>query len=103
MNDQKMATFIYEDLGFPIELINVPMRKVLGQWVLDINLNKLQIQVLKLMVQQPVPLQAEDPKTCYFQIGPYGFVPSKYVQEKDVDYIVCPVSDHTIWSLFELS
>ncbi|HEV8051141.1 MAG TPA: hypothetical protein VGP47_01505 [Parachlamydiaceae bacterium] len=60
MTNQKIETFIYEDLGFPIQLIDVPMLKILGEWVLDINLNKLQIQVLKLLIQQPTPLQAKE-------------------------------------------
>lgn len=60
MRDQKFETFIYEDLGFPIQLIDVPMRKILGDWILDINLNRLQIQVLKLLIQQQIPLQARE-------------------------------------------
>ena len=58
MTNPKFETFIYEDLGFPIQLIDVPMQKILGEWVLDINLNELQVQVLKLLIQQSTPLQA---------------------------------------------
>ena len=58
MKDQKIKTLIYEDFGFPIQLINVPMRKILGEWILDINLNKIQMQVLQLLIQQVSPLQA---------------------------------------------
>lgn len=57
MSEQKFETLVYEDLGFPIQLINVPLRKVFGEWVLDINLTKLQLQVLKSLIQKPVPLQ----------------------------------------------
>lgn len=60
MSDKKIETFIYEDLGFPIQLIGVPMRKVLGQWALDIDLNKLQVEVLKLLIHQPTPLQSSE-------------------------------------------
>jgi DNA-binding transcriptional regulator YiaG len=58
MIHQKTETFIYEDLGFPVQLIDVPLKKKLGEWILDINLNELQVQVLKLLIKQPLPLQA---------------------------------------------
>ena len=32
MKKRKKKTFIYEGLGFPIKLINVPMKKVFGEW-----------------------------------------------------------------------
>lgn len=40
-------------------------------------------------------IYADDHKTCQLHIGPYGFVASKYEQLRDVDYIICPVSNHT--------
>ncbi len=55
---KKIETFTYEDLGFPIELIDVPMKRVFGEWVLDINLNTLQHEVLKMLIHKPTPLQA---------------------------------------------
>lgn len=60
MDEKKIETFIYEDLGFPIQLIDVPMKKILGEWVLDINLNTLQLEILKLIIHQPNPLRAEE-------------------------------------------
>lgn len=58
MTEKKTETFTYKDLGFPILLVDVPMRKILGEWVLDINLNVLQLEVLKMLIHQPTPLQA---------------------------------------------
>lgn len=58
MTEKKIETFTYTDLGFPIQLIDVPMRKILGEWILDINLNMLQLEVLKMLVHKPTPLQA---------------------------------------------
>lgn len=58
MIKKKSDTFTYTDLGFPIELIDAPMRKILGEWVLDINLNILQIEVLKMLIHKPTPLQS---------------------------------------------
>lgn len=58
MNDKKTETIIYEDLGFPIQLIDVPMQKIMGEWVLDIDLNNLQTKTLEALIQKPTPLQA---------------------------------------------
>jgi hypothetical protein len=41
------------------------------------------------------PVYFDDPKTRQLHIGPYGFVASNYLQLPDVDYLVCPVSNHT--------
>jgi hypothetical protein len=35
-----------------------------------------------------------DSKTIQLHVGPYGFVASNYRQLPDVDYIMCPVSNH---------
>lgn len=56
MKEKKTETFIYEGFGFPIKLIKCPMKKVFGEWVLDINLSKLQIDMLKELIHKPVPL-----------------------------------------------
>lgn len=60
MSEKKTETFTYTDLGFPIELIDAPMRKILGEWVLDINLNILQREVLKMLIHKPTPLQGDE-------------------------------------------
>ena len=41
------------------------------------------------------PIYSDDRKTCQLHIGPYAFVASKYSQLPYVDYITCPVSNHT--------
>jgi len=56
MKEKKTETIIYEGLGFPIKLIKCPMKKVFGEWVLNVNLAKLQIDMLKELVHKPVPL-----------------------------------------------
>lgn len=60
MIERKNETFTYTDLGFPIELIDVPMRKIFGEWVLDINLNDFQLEVLKMLIHKPTSLQADE-------------------------------------------
>ena len=41
------------------------------------------------------PIYSDDRKTCQLHIGPYAFVASSYRQLPNVDYIICPVSNHT--------
>jgi DNA-binding transcriptional regulator YiaG len=54
--EKKVETFIYEDLGFPILLVNAPLRKVFGEWVIDINFNKLRSKVLNYLIHKPTHL-----------------------------------------------
>lgn len=56
MTERKTETFVYEDLGFPILLVNVPMKKVFGEWCLDINFAQLQKKALLLLAKQIDPL-----------------------------------------------
>lgn len=60
MKNYKKETFIWEGLGFPIRLINVPLRKVLGEWVLDIDLNLFQKCVLHVLAVKATPLKGEE-------------------------------------------
>ncbi len=60
MKDRKIKTFIFEDLGFPIKLINVPMKKEFGEWYIDINMNKLMLVVLDALVHKPIPLTGDE-------------------------------------------
>ncbi|MBF8262820.1 MAG: hypothetical protein HW387_485 [Parachlamydiales bacterium] len=48
-SEHKVKTFIYEGLGFPITLVNTPMRKVFGEWVIDIDMTRLQLVVLRAL------------------------------------------------------
>ena len=41
MKNRKRETFIFRGLGFPIKLVNVPMRKMVGEWALDIDFDHL--------------------------------------------------------------
>src|SRR5690242_7594503 len=57
---KKRDTFIYEGLGFPIRLVNVPMRKVLDEWAIDINFNTLQLIVLHMLATKQTPLTGRE-------------------------------------------
>lgn len=58
--ERKKETFIYEGLGFPIELIDTPMKKVFGEWVIDIDLDALQTFVFKGLIHKPYPLTGRE-------------------------------------------
>ena len=58
--ERKKETFIYEGLGFPIELIDTPMKKVFGEWVIDIDMNALQKFVFNGLIHKPYPLTGKE-------------------------------------------
>ena len=60
--ETKKETFIYEGLGFPINLINTPMKKVFGEWIIDIDMNELQLFVFKGLIEKPFPLTGREIK-----------------------------------------
>ena len=60
MKDRKTDTFVYKGLGIPVKLVNVPMKKVLGEWYMDINFNKLQLAVLHYLLYKPAPLNSDE-------------------------------------------
>lgn len=58
--EKKHQTFVYEGLGFPVELMDCPMKKMLGEWVLDINLAALQRFVFQGLIHKPYPLTGKE-------------------------------------------
>lgn len=60
MSERKKRTLIYKGLGFPIKLIDVPSKKMFGDWVLDIDLTELQLIVLKALVHKPTRLTKDE-------------------------------------------
>lgn len=60
MNKKKIDTIMYNGLGFPIRLVNVPMRKAYGEWLLDINFNQLQVVVLLMLAKQTATLSGKE-------------------------------------------
>jgi DNA-binding transcriptional regulator YiaG len=57
---RKVSSITYKGFGFPIRLINVPMRKAYGDWVLEVNFAQLQVAVLLLLVKQTTPLSGRE-------------------------------------------
>lgn len=62
MKKRKTETFVYRGLGFPITLVNAPMKKVFGEWIVDIDMIKLQMPVLRALVYKPSPLTKDELK-----------------------------------------
>lgn len=58
----KKETFVYKGFGFPVELIDCPMKEVLGEWVLDINLMALQRFVFQALIHKPHRLTNKEMK-----------------------------------------
>lgn len=56
MKTKKTSTFIYKGLGIPVKLINVPMKKMLGEWFIDVNMETLQRIVLEALIHKPFSL-----------------------------------------------
>ena len=56
MSKTKRDTFIYQGLGFPVRLTNVPMKKVLGEWAFDLNMSELQRVVISMLARKPSSL-----------------------------------------------
>lgn len=75
MRNKRLETFVYEDLGFPVELVDAPMRKALGEWVIDIDLNELQRQVLQELVHQVEPFSGAQVRFIrkYFELTKSAF------------------------------
>jgi DNA-binding transcriptional regulator YiaG len=75
MKETKKDTLVWEGLGFPIRLINVPMKKVFGEWVLDINLDHLQKDVLNNLARKQTPLTGREIRFIidYFRMSTRSF------------------------------
>jgi DNA-binding transcriptional regulator YiaG len=58
--ETKKETFIFNGLGFPIQIIDCPMKKIMGEWVIDINLNAFQLFVFKGLIHKPSPLTGKE-------------------------------------------
>lgn len=48
--------YVEESLGFPVTLINVPMKMVRGEWLPDIQLNEFQRVALWMLAHMPVSM-----------------------------------------------
>ena len=60
MKDHKIdKRFVYEGLGFPVILFDVPMVNLRGEWALDIDMNRFQRAVLLALAHHPFDLTGD--------------------------------------------
>ena len=69
MKNRKTETFVYEGLGFPILLVNAPLRKTLGEWVIDIDFDKLRSAALNFLIHKPTSLTADEMRFIRKHLG----------------------------------
>jgi len=50
--EKVIKKYKYEGLGVPVVIMNAPFKKAFGEWFLDIDLNKLQKEVLNALVHK---------------------------------------------------
>lgn len=62
MSKKRLTKYLYTALGFPIVLLNVPVRTVFGETVLDINLARLQERVFYVLLHKPSSLSGDELK-----------------------------------------
>lgn len=55
-------TYTFEGLGFPVILTNAPMVEIRGEFILDIDFNKLQKAVLLHLCHKKTPLTGNEVK-----------------------------------------
>ena len=58
--EKKKETYAFTGLGFPVQIIDCPMKKILGEWVIDINLNALQLWVFNELIHKKSPLSGKE-------------------------------------------
>lgn len=69
--DKKKKTLLYTGLGFPIRLINAPMKKVYGKWAFDFSMGAFQEIVLHILATKTSPLTGPELRFIidYFELS----------------------------------
>lgn len=70
-----VKTYRFEALGFPVILHNVLMKKMMGEWVLDIDLNELQRFIMDMLCRKQAPLTGAEVRFIrkYFEMTKAAF------------------------------
>ena len=84
MSGRKKQTIIYKGLGFPIKLIDVPMKKMFGDWVIDIDMTELQLVVLRDLLYKPLRLTKDELKLSQSFLLEHYFVELALKTEKSI-------------------
>jgi DNA-binding transcriptional regulator YiaG len=63
MNAKKIQkTYIDNGFGFPVQMLNAPLKKILNEWTLDLNFEKYERAVLFALATRPVRLSGNEIK-----------------------------------------
>ena len=62
MNKKSKKSHIDYGLGFPVQILNAPFKKIREQWVLDVNFEKYQKTVLLALALKPARLSGNEIK-----------------------------------------
>jgi len=60
LSNTKRDTIIFEGLGFPIRLVNVQLKKRLGEWTIDIDFDRLQLDALHMLALKSTALSGKE-------------------------------------------
>lgn len=52
--------FQYGDLGVPIIILDAPLKLIFGEWILDIDLNKLQRNLVNALIHKPIAMTGDE-------------------------------------------
>ena len=63
MNAKKIQkSYMDYGFGFPVQILDAPLKKIQGEWVLDINFEKYERAVLLALAMKPVRLSGNEVK-----------------------------------------
>jgi len=61
-NKKVQKSYIDHGFGFPVQILDAPLRKIRGDWVLDLNFEKYERAVLFALAMKPVRLSGNEVK-----------------------------------------
>jgi DNA-binding transcriptional regulator YiaG len=76
-------SFIYEGFGFPVNIVDVPMVKVQGEWTPDIDYNQLEAAVLVAVAHKPIRLTGNE---VHFIRLSFGMTVEQFASRCDVKH-----------------
>ena len=60
MSKKFQKSYIDYGLGFPVQILNAPLKKIQGEWVLDLNFEKYEKTVLFALALKPARLTGNE-------------------------------------------
>ena len=74
-NKKVQKSYIDYGFGFPVQILNAPLKRVQGEWVLDLNFEKYEKAVLFALAMKPVRLSGNEIRFIrhHFEMDLKGF------------------------------